>query len=66
MKSMIKGIAAGLLAVAVVSAGQMALTGVAGFHTAELAGGTALAFLFYYTIFWMCRKRREASAKKNG
>ena len=66
MKDMMKGIALGILSVAVVIAGQMALTGVVGFHTAELAGGTALAFLFYYTIFRMCRKRREASAKKNG
>ena len=65
MKDMLKGIALGSLLVAVI-AGQTALTGAVGFHTAELAGGTALAFLFYYTIFRMCRKRREASAKKNG
>ena len=55
MKDMMKGIALGILSVAAVIAGQTALT-----------GGTALAFLFYYTIFRMCRKRREASAKKNG
>ena len=66
MKDMMKGIALGILLVAAVIAGQTALTGAVGFHTAELAGGTALAFLFYYTIFRMCRKRREASAKKNG
>lgn len=66
MKDMMKGIALGILSVAAVIAGQLALTGAVGFRTAELAGGTALAFLFYYTIFRMCRKRREASAKKNG
>ncbi len=66
MKDMLKGIALGILLVAAVIAGQTALTGAVGFRTAELAGGTALAFLFYYTIFRMCRKRREASAKKNG
>ena len=60
MKDMMKGIALGILLVAAVIAGQTALTGAVGFHTAELA------FLFYYTIFRMCRKRREASAKKNG
>lgn len=43
MKSMMKGIAAGILAVAVVIAGQMTLSRVAGFHTAELVGGTVLA-----------------------
>ena len=66
MKDMMKGIALGILSVAVVIAGQMALTGVAGFHTAELAGGAAVAFLFYYTIFRSCRKRREAKAEKRG
>lgn len=66
MKDMMKGIALGILLVAAVIAGQTALTGAVGFRTAELAGGTALAFLFYYTIFRGCRKRREASAKKNG
>ena len=35
MKNMMKGIAAGFLMVAVVIAGQMALTGVVDFHTAE-------------------------------
>ena len=65
MKSMIKGIAAGLLAVAVVSAGQMALTGVAGFHTTELVGGTALTFLFFYVLFRPCRKRGRAQAERN-
>ena len=65
MKSMIKGIAAGLLAVAVVSAGQMALTGVAGFHTAELVGGTVLTFLFFYVLFRLGRKREGAKAERN-
>lgn len=66
MKDMMKGIALGILSVAVVIAGQMALTGVAGFHTAELAGGAAVAFLFYYTLFRSARKRREAKAEKRG
>ena len=66
MKDMMKGIALGILLVAAVIAGQMALTGAVGFRTAELAGGAALAFLFYYTIFRMFRKRREANAEKNG
>lgn len=39
MKDMMKGIALGILSVAAVIAGQMALAGVAGFQTAELAGG---------------------------
>ena len=66
MKDMMKGIALGILSVAVVIAGQMALTGVTGFHTAELAGGAAVAFLFYYTLFRSARKRREAKAEKRG
>ena len=65
MKSMMKGIATGLLAVAVVIAGQMALTGVAGFHTAELVGGTVLTFLFFYVLFRSGRKREEAKAERN-
>ena len=65
MKSMMKGIATGLLAVAVVSAGQMALTGVAGFHTTELVGGTVLTFLFFYLLFRSGRKREEAKAERN-
>ncbi|MCI8812585.1 MAG: hypothetical protein HFG12_05040 [Oscillibacter sp.] len=65
MKSMMKGIATGLLAVAVVIAGQMALTGVAGFHTAELVGGTVLTFLFFYLLFRSGRKREEAKAERN-
>ena len=65
MKSMMKGIAAGILAVAVVIAGQMALTGVAGFHTAELIGGTVLTFLFFYYLSRSVRKRQEAKAEKN-
>ena len=66
MKDMMKGIALGILLVAAVIAGQTALTGAVGFHTAELAGGTVLAFLFYFNLFRSARKRREASAKKNG
>lgn len=66
MKDMMKGIALGILSVALVIAGQMALTGVAGFRTAELAGGAAVAFLFYYTLFRSVRKRREAKAEKHG
>ena len=66
MKDMLKGIALGILLVAAVIAGQTALPGAVGFRTAELAGGKALAFLVYYTIFRMCRKRLEASAKQNG
>ena len=65
MKSMMKGIAAGILAVAVVIAGQMALSGVAGFHTAELIGGTVLTFLFFYYLSRSVRKRQEAKAEKN-
>lgn len=65
MKSMMKGIAAGFLAVAVVIVGQMALTGVAGFHTAELAGKIVLTFLFFYTLSRLCRTRREAKAERN-
>ena len=65
MKSMMKGIATGLLAVAVVIAGQMALTGVAGFHTAELVGGTVLTFLFFYLLVRSGRKREEAKAERN-
>ena len=64
MKDMMKGIALGILLVAAVVVGQMALTGVVGFHTAELAGGTALTFLLFYTLFQSCRKRREAKAKE--
>lgn len=65
MKHMMKGIAAGILAVAVVIAGQMALSRVAGFHTAELIGGTVLTFLFFYYLSRSVRKRREAKAEKN-
>ena len=65
MKSMMKGSATGLLAMAVVIAGQMALTGVAGFHTAELVGGTVLTFLFFYLLFRSGRKREEAKAERN-
>ena len=64
MKSMMKGIAAGILAVAVVIAGQMA-SRVAGFHTAELIGGTVLTFLFFYYLSRSVRKRQEAKAEKN-
>ena len=64
MKSMMKGIAAGILAVAVVIAGQMALSRVAGFHTAELIGGTVLTFLFFYYLSRSGRKRLEAKAEK--
>ena len=66
MKDMMKGIALGILSVAAVIAGQTALTGAVGFHTAELAGGTALAFLFYFNLFRSARKRREARVEKNG
>ena len=66
MKNMMKGIAIGILLAAAVVAGQMALTGVAGFRTAELAGGAAVAFLFYYTLYRSARKRREAKAEKRG
>ena len=65
MKNMMKGIALGILSVAAVIAGQMALAGVAGFQTAELAGGTVLAVLFYSLLFRSCRKRREAKAERN-
>jgi hypothetical protein len=65
MKNMMKGIAAGFLMVAVVIAGQMALTGVVDFHTAELVGGTALTFLFFYVLFRPCRKRGRAQAERN-
>ncbi|MEY8387252.1 hypothetical protein AALC17_08125 [Oscillospiraceae bacterium 38-13] len=63
MMDMMKGLALGILPVAVVIAGQMLLTGVVGFHTAELAGGMVLTFLFYYMIFRGCRKRREAKTE---
>lgn len=62
MKRMMKGIAAGLLAVTAVIAGQMALTGVVGFHTAELMGKTALTALYLYAVARMFRARREARA----
>lgn len=62
MKRIMKGIAAGLLAVAAVIAGQMALTGVAGFHTAELMGKTALTALYLYAVARMFRANREARA----
>ncbi len=65
MKNMMKGIAIGILLAAAVVAGQMALTGVVGFHTAELVGGTVLTFLFCYSLFWSSRKRREAKAEHN-
>ncbi|MCX4371116.1 MAG: hypothetical protein OSJ58_04700 [Dysosmobacter sp.] len=64
MKNMMKGIAIGILLAAAVVAGQMALTGVVGFHTAELVGGTVLTFLFYYNLR-SSRKRREAKAEHN-
>ena len=66
MKSMMKGIATGLLAVAVVIAGQMALTGVAGFHTAELVGGTVLTFLFFYLLFRSGEKHVMKNRRSGG
>lgn len=62
MKRMMKGIAVGLLAVTAVIAGQMALTGVVGFHTAELMGKTALTALYLYAVARMFRANREARA----
>lgn len=62
MKRMMKGIAAGLLAVTAVIAGQMALTGVVGFHTAEVMGKTALTALYLYAVARMFRANREARA----
>ena len=66
MKDLMKGTALGILSAAAVIAGQMALTGAVGFHTAERAGGTVLAFLFYFNLFRSARKRREARVEKNG
>ena len=65
MKDMMKGIALGILSVAAVIAGQTALTGAVGFHTAELIGGTVLTFLFFYYLSRSVRKRQEAKAEKN-
>ncbi len=62
MKNMMKGIAAALLAMAVIISVQMALTGVLGFHTAEVIGKTAMTALFLYAALRMCRAGREANA----
>lgn len=62
MKNMMKSIAAGLLAMAAVIAAQMALTGVVGFHTAELLGKTAVTALYLYAVVRACRAGREAKA----
>lgn len=60
MKCMMKGIAMGLLALAAVIAAQMALTGVLGFHTAEMIGKTAMTALYLYAVMRMFRAEREA------
>ena len=62
MKRMMKGIAAGLLVMAAVIAAQMALTGVLGFHTAEVMGKTAVTALYLYAVTRMFRAKREARA----
>nr|WP_325200949.1 hypothetical protein [uncultured Oscillibacter sp.] len=58
MKDMMKGIGIALLAVAVVVAGQTALSFVVGFRTAQLLGETALSALFLYAVIRAGRKRR--------
>ena len=62
MKRMMKGIAMGLLATAAIIAAQMALTGVVGFHTAEVIGKTAITALYLYAVARMFRAKREARA----
>lgn len=65
MKRMMKGIAMGLLAAAAIIAGQMALTGFLGFHTAELIGRTAVTALCLYALIRVVqalRAKREARA----
>ena len=58
MKDMMKGIGIALLAMAVVIAGQVALSFAVGFHTAQLIGETAMGALFLYAVIRMGRKRR--------
>lgn len=59
MKGMLLGI---LLAAAV--AAQLALTWALGFRIAEMAGSTALTFLFFFFLFRSARKRREPAARE--
>ena len=60
MKTM-KSVGMAVLAMAAVIASQMALTGVLGFHTAEVMGKTAVTALFLYQIIRMGRREREAA-----
>ena len=63
MKRMMKGIAMGLLAAAVI-AGQTALAGVLGFHTAEVIGKTAMTALYLYAVIRMFQASRAKRAAR--
>lgn len=61
MKAM-RNVGMAVLAMAAIIAGQTALAGVAGFHTAELIGKTAMTALYLYAMMRIFRAKREARA----
>ena len=61
MKAM-KYVGTMVLALAAIMAVQMGLTGLTGFHTAELLGKTAMTALFLYSIIRLVQAARRAKA----
>ena len=59
-----KGMLLGILLAAAAVAAQLALTWALGFRIAEMAGSTALTFLFFFFLFRSTRKRREPAARE--
>ncbi len=60
MRSSLKGLLLGCLAVAVIIAAQMGLSVLVGFRTAEIVGKTVCIALFWYCVIRVIHVRREA------
>ena len=51
-----------VLVLAAILGAQMGLSGIVGFHTAEIMGKTAMTALYLYAVARMFRAKREARA----